>query len=150
MSFKFAAQHLEILQKITLQQSPTDTCDGPSCTTVLVVRDPILKGLSRFLSVLQRTSTTDRLALDGPSCITVMTVRDPSLKDLHTFYKCPLTDNYNGPSYPRRSVLHDRCDSPRLFQVSFEEHLRRTVILVTVHPAYTVILFKDSPSGLSI
>ena len=75
--------------------------DGSSCTTVLVVRDPIPKGLSHFLSVLQWTSTMDRHTLDDPSCITVMTVRDPSLKGLHTFSKCPLTETYDRLSYPR-------------------------------------------------
>ena len=96
------AHHKEILQKITLKQSPMDTCDrraldGPSCTTVLVVRDPIPKGLSHFLSVLQRTSTMDCHTLNGSSCITVMAVRDPSLKGLH-FFKCPTTDIDDGPS----------------------------------------------------
>ena len=61
------------------------THDGPSCTTVLVVRDPVSKGLSLFLSVLQRTHVTDRHTHDGPSYTTVMTVRDPSAKGLHIF-----------------------------------------------------------------
>ena len=80
--------------------------DGPSFTTVLVVREPIPKGLSPFLCVLQQTSTKDHHTLNGLSCIIVMTIRDPSSKGLHTFSKCPLTDNYDGPSYPRRSILH--------------------------------------------
>ena len=71
--------------------------DGPSCTTVLVVRDPVPKGLSLFLSVLQQTSTTDCHTQDGPSCMTVMTVKYPSLKGLHTFSKCSLMNNYDGP-----------------------------------------------------
>ena len=41
--------------------------DGPFYTTVLVVRDPIPKGLSHFIRVLQRTSTMDRHTLDGSS-----------------------------------------------------------------------------------
>ena len=48
--------------------------DALSCTTVLVVRDPIPKGLSLFLSVLQRTSMADRHTLNGPSYIAVITV----------------------------------------------------------------------------
>ena len=63
----------------------------------LVVRDPIPTCLSRFLSVLQRTSTTDLHTLDGSSCITVMTVRDPSLKGLY-FFKCPMMHIDDGPS----------------------------------------------------
>ena len=73
--------------------------DGSSCTTVLVVRDPVSNGLSLFLSVLQRTHVTDRHTHDGLSCMTVMTVRDPSPKGLHIFFKCLLTDTYDGPSY---------------------------------------------------
>ena len=59
--------------------------DGPSSTTILVVRDPVSKGLSLFLSVLQRTHVTDRHTHDGPSCTTVVTVRDPFPKGLHFF-----------------------------------------------------------------
>ena len=70
--------------------------DGPSCTTVLVFRDPIPKGLSHFLRVLQRTSMTDRHTLDGSSCITIMAVRDLSLKGLH-FFKGPMTEIDDGP-----------------------------------------------------
>ena len=73
--------------------------DGPSYTTVLVVRDPVSKDLSLFLSVLQRTHVTDRHTHDGPSCMTVITVRDPSPKGLHFFRKCLTTDIYDGPSY---------------------------------------------------
>ena len=73
--------------------------DGPSYTTVLVVRDPVSKGLSLFLSVLQRTHVTDRHTHNGLSCTTVMTVRDPSAKGLHIFLMCPMTDTYDGPSY---------------------------------------------------
>ena len=75
------------------------THDGPSCTTVLVVRDPIPKGLSLFLSVLQRTNMTDHRHYDDPSCKTVMVVRDPVSKGLSFFSKGPLTDTYDGPSY---------------------------------------------------
>ena len=60
--------------------------DGPSCTTVLVVRDPISEGLSLFLSVFQWTHVTDRRTHDGPSCMTVMTVRNPSPKGLSFFF----------------------------------------------------------------
>ena len=59
--------------------------NGPSCTTVLVVRDPISEGLSLFLSVLKGTHMKDRRTHDGPSCMTVMTVRDPSPKGLSFF-----------------------------------------------------------------
>ena len=52
-------------------------------------RDPIPKGLSRFPSILQQTSMTDRHTLDGLSCITVMPVRDPSPKGLHFFSSVP-------------------------------------------------------------
>ena len=89
---------------------PTDTCDGPSfhdgssCTTVLVIRDPIPKCLLLFPSVLLRTSTTDRHTLDVPSRITVMTVRYPSPKGFHNFFLSvpqwtSTTDlhNHNGP-----------------------------------------------------
>ena len=62
------------------------TRDGPFCTTVLVVRDPLSEGLSLFLSVLRRTHVTDRRTRDGPSCITIMTVRDPSPKVLSFFF----------------------------------------------------------------
>ena len=72
--------------------------DGPSCTTVLVFRFPVSKGLSLFLSVLQWTHVTDRRTHDGPSCMIVMTVRDPSPKGLSFFSNCPLTDTYDGPS----------------------------------------------------
>ena len=72
--------------------------DGPSCTTVMIVRDPVSKGLSLFLSVLQWTHVTDGRTHGGPSGMTVMTVRDPSPKGLHIFSKCAMTDTYNGPS----------------------------------------------------
>ena len=75
------------------------THDGPSCTTVLVVRDPLPEGLSLFLSVLQRTHVTDRHTIDGLSCMTVIMARDPSPKGLHIYFKCPLTDTYDRPSY---------------------------------------------------
>ena len=43
--------------------------DGPSCMTLITVRDPSPKGLQIFfLSVLRRTSTTDHRNCDGPSC----------------------------------------------------------------------------------
>ena len=59
--------------------------DGPSCTTVLVVRDPVSKGISFFSSVLQRTHVTDRRLYDGPSCTTVLVVRDPVSQGLSPF-----------------------------------------------------------------
>ena len=88
--------------------------DGPSGTTVLVVGDPIPKGLTLFLSVLLRTSTTDRHTLNGPSCTTVMVVKDPCPSGIHTLLKCPLTNLYDGLSSPRRTVLHNRhgCQKP--------------------------------------
>ena len=60
--------------------------DGPSYTTVMVVRDPLSEGLSLILSVLQQKHVTDRRTHDGPSCMTVMMVRDPSPKDLSLFF----------------------------------------------------------------
>ena len=60
--------------------------DGPSFTTVLVVRDPISEGLSLFLSVLQWTHVTDRHPYDGPSYITVLVVRDPVPNGLSLFF----------------------------------------------------------------
>ena len=60
--------------------------DGPSCTTVLVVRDTVLKGLSLFLSVLQRANAMDCHTYDGPSCTTVLVVRDPFPKGLSLFF----------------------------------------------------------------
>ena len=82
----------------------------------------------------------------------------PFLRVSHFFSKCPSTDTCDGPSYPRQAVLHDRHDgqrplcegSPYFFQVSYDGHLQRTVITVTVRPAHTVMLVKDSPSGFSI
>ena len=62
--------------------------------------------LSIFVSVLKRTTTTERHTHNGPSCMTVIMVRDPSPKGLHIFFKCPLTDTYDGPSYLWQSVLH--------------------------------------------
>ena len=56
-----------------------------SCTTVLVVRDPIPKGLLLFLSVLQWTHATERHSHDGASCTTVLVVRDPVPKNLKLF-----------------------------------------------------------------
>ena len=73
--------------------------DGPSCTTVLVVRDPVYKGLSLFLSILQQTHLTDRHPYDGPSCTTVLVVRDPVPKGLSLFSKCPQMEKYDGLSY---------------------------------------------------
>ena len=32
----------------------------------------------------------------------------------------------------------------------YDGHLQRTVVTVTVHPAHTVMLVRDSPSGFSI
>ena len=90
--------------------------DGPSCTTVLVVRDPVYKGLSLFLSVLQRAHVKDHHTHDGPSSMTIMTVRDPSPMGLHIF-----------------------------FQLFYDEHLRQTIVPVTVRPAETVMLVRDSP-----
>ena len=106
---------LSLFLSVLLRTTMTDrhSHDGPSYTTVLIVRDPVPKGLSLFLSVLLRTHAIDCDSHDAPSCITVMTVRDPSLKGLHTFSKCPLTDNYDGPSYPRRSVRHNCYDCQR-------------------------------------
>ena len=73
--------------------------DGPSCTTILVVRDPVAKGLSFFLSVLQRTHATDRCIYDGPSCLTDMTARDPSPKDLYILTQVSYDVIYDGLSY---------------------------------------------------
>ena len=87
--------------------------DGLSCTTVLVFRDPFLKGLQLFLSILLQISKIDRHTLDGPYFKTFMTVRDPSLEGVHSFSKCPLTDIYDGPSYPRWSALYNRHDGQR-------------------------------------
>ena len=56
-----------------------------SCTTILVVRDPIPMGLSLFLSVLQRTNATDRLSHDDRFCTTVLVVKDPIPKGLSLF-----------------------------------------------------------------
>ena len=78
--------------------------DGPSCTTILVVRDPVSKGLSKF----SMCPTTDRHTHDGLSCTTVMMVRDPSDKGLSKSYMFPTTDSYDGPSYRRRSVVSVR------------------------------------------
>ena len=132
----------------------TDRClhDGPSCTTILVVRDPVFKDLSKFsecpttdrhthdgpscttimivrdpsdkgLPTFSKCPMTDRRTDDGPSCTIVMMVRDPSDKGLPTFSKCPTTDSYDGPSYRRRSVLLDRHDGQRpLLQGSFYVH----------------------------
>ena len=60
--------------------------DGPSCTTVLVVKDPIPKGLSLFLNVLQWTLATDRHTYDGPPWTTVLVVRDLVPKGLSPFF----------------------------------------------------------------
>ena len=60
--------------------------DGSSCITVLVVRDPVSKGLLLFLSVLLRTHVTDRRLHDGLSCTTVLVVRDPVSKGLSFFF----------------------------------------------------------------
>ena len=69
----------------------------------------------------QQTHVTDRRTHDGPSCMTVISVRDPSPKGLHIFY-----------------------------QVSYDGHVQRTVITVTVHPAHTVIIVRDFPLGFFI
>ena len=61
--------------------------DGPYCTTVLVVRDRIPKGLSLFPSVLQRTHATGRHYHYGPFCTTVLVVRDPVPKGLSLFFQ---------------------------------------------------------------
>ena len=83
---RFSCQRPHSLGSLTFSKCPpTDTCHGPSCTTVLVVKDPIPKGLSPFLSVLQRTHATDHQFHDGPSCTTVLVVRDPIPKDLTPF-----------------------------------------------------------------
>ena len=79
--------------------------DGTSSTTVMVVRDLIPKDLQLFLSVLRRTSTTDRHTLDGTSCTTIMMVIYPSPKGLHTLSKCPTTNIDDGTSLSQRSVL---------------------------------------------
>ena len=75
----------------------TDRClhDGPSCTTVLVVRDPVSKGLSKF----SKCPTKDRHTHDGPSCTTVMIVRDFPNKGLPTFSNCSTMDSYEGLLY---------------------------------------------------
>ena len=61
------------------------THDGPSYMTVMTVRDPSPKGLSLFLSVLQRTHVTDGHTNDGPSYTTFLVVRDPLPKGLSLF-----------------------------------------------------------------
>ena len=76
------------------------THDGPPCTTILVVRDPVSKGLSFF----PKCSSTDTF---------VLVVRDPVSKGLSFFSKYPSTDTCDGPSYPRRSVLHNRHNGQR-------------------------------------
>ena len=58
---------------------------GPSCTIVLVFRDPIPKGLQFSLSVHQRTHATNYRSHDGPSRTTFLVVRDSIPKDLHLF-----------------------------------------------------------------
>ena len=42
---------------------------------------------------------TDHHTIDGPYCMAVMMVRDPSPKGLHIFFKSPLMDTYDGPSF---------------------------------------------------
>ena len=60
--------------------------EGSSCTTVLVVRDLVSKGLSFFFpSVPQRTHVMDHRLHDGPSCTIVMLDRDPVSKGLSFF-----------------------------------------------------------------
>ena len=88
--------------------------DGPSCMTVMVVRDLCPKGLHFFPSFLLWTSMTKLHTLDVPSCTTVITVRDPSPKGLHTFSKCPVMDIDDGPSLSQRSVLLIRHNCLRL------------------------------------
>ena len=61
-----------------------------------------------------------------------------------TFSKCPLTDIYDGPSYPRRFILHKPSwlsetpllRVPILVLVSHDGHRRWTVIITMVHYAY--------------
>ena len=76
-------------------------------------RDPFPKGLLLFLSVLLRTHATDRHPYDGSSCTTFLVAKEPIPKGLSIFSKCTQMENYEGPSYPRRSVLHDRYDGKR-------------------------------------
>ena len=91
----------------------------------------MIRASKNFASVKRRTITTDRHTHDGPSCTTVMIVRDPNDKGLQKFSTCPTTDTYDGPSHPRRSVLHDRHDGqrPPLIRVSqhFLSVLRQTL-----------------------
>ena len=78
--------------------------------------------VSHFFSKCPSTdNVTDCRTHDGPSCTTVMTVIDLSQKGLHIFS-----------------------------QVSYDGHLQRTVVTVTVRPAHTIMLVRDSPSGFSI
>ena len=104
MGFKFAGTSLRNSAGKSLCNSHQRThatdrrsLDDPSCTIVLLVRDPIPNGISHFLSVIERTFTTDRHTFDCPSYVTVITIRDPSLKGLH-FFKCPTMDIDGGPS----------------------------------------------------
>ena len=60
--------------------------DGPSCTSILVVRHPIPEGISFILSVLQRTHVTDHRLYDGPSYTTVLVVIDLVPKGFSTFF----------------------------------------------------------------
>ena len=84
--------------------------DGLSCTTVMLVRDPVSKGLSFF----PKCSPTD--TCDGPSssCTTVVVVRDPVSKGLSFYPKCFSTETCDGPSSSLRSILHNRsgCQRP--------------------------------------
>ena len=97
------------------QTSTTDrhSLDGPSCITIMVVRDPSPKGLKIF----SKCPTRD--LYDGPSCSrrsvlqNVMVVRDPIPKGLKIFSKCPTMDLYDGPSCSRRSILYTRHNYQR-------------------------------------
>ena len=65
------------------------------------------------------------------------------------FSKCPQTDNYDGPSYPRLYVLHDRYDgqrplsygSPYFFQVSYDglSYLWRSVLHIPSYKSETLL-----------
>ena len=82
--------------------------DGPSCTTVLVVRDPVPKGLSFFLTVLLRTHATYGHWNYRPSFTNVLVIIDPVPKGLSLFLIVlqlkHATDRYShdGPSFTYR------------------------------------------------
>ena len=108
----------------------------PTMATVLFVRDPIPKGISLFLSVLQRTHMTNRYPYDGPSCTTVLVVRDPIPKGLSLFLsvlqRTHVTDRhpYDGPSCTTILVVRDPVPKglSLFFQVSSNVQLRRTIV----------------------